>query len=189
MPRPGRRLSGYAAFISHTNSNKKGEERQKVVRFAARWELAKGFDRIEMDSDRERRTTRGYSALLRVSLAYSALDQFEVACGVKKLRHIRDSALADELRAVLEMHAVIGNEQTTGMKNGGRFKDIDTTDDVRVFAFALRNMFVHGSGTPWGVGASSQRAIRALDRLSACLLGEVEREFEAWAAARVLALT
>lgn len=120
-----------------------------------------------------------------MSLAYSAVDQFETACGVKALRRIRDQALADELRTVLEVHAVIGNEQTSGMKSRGKFKDIDTTDDIRVFAYALRNMFVHGSGTPWGVGANRKRALSALDQLSEVLLGEVEREFAAWATNRV----
>lgn len=55
MTRPGRRLAGYADYIAHTDSDKKGVERQKVVRFAARWQLARGFDRIVMDGDRERR--------------------------------------------------------------------------------------------------------------------------------------
>lgn len=183
----GRRLPGYASYIAFSNTDKKGEERQKVVRFAARWQLARAFDRIVVDGDRDRRTTLGYSALLRLALAFSVVDQFEAACGVDTLRRMRDRALADELRAVLEMHAVIGNERTSGMKSRGRFADIDTTDDIRVFAYALRNMFVHGSGTPWGVGANRKRALRALDRLSEVLLGEVEREFEAWAAIRVRA--
>lgn len=179
-----RTLSGYASYMAHTNSDKKGDERQSVVRFEARWQLAKGFDHIAMEGEREKRTTSGYSALLRVTLAYSAVDQFEVACGVTSLRRICDRALADELRSVLKIHAVTGNEQTSGMRDRGRFRDIDATDDVRVFAYAFRNMFVHGSATPWGVGATTKPARLALNSLSECLLGAAEREFEAWAKLR-----
>lgn len=180
-----RELPGFADYIHHTNLDKKGEERQKVVRLEARWQLARGFDRIHMDSEREKRTTPGYSALLRVSLAYSTVDQFEAASGVKSLAAIRDMNLANELRTVLELHAVIGNERTTGMGRNGSFEEIDTTDDVRVFAYALRNMFFHGSGTPWGVGVKNKRAIGALDRLSIVLLDAMEREFATWVHSRV----
>ena len=102
--------------------------------------------------------TQGY----RVSLAFSTVDQFEVASGVKSLLEIRDTALVDDLGSVLEMHAVIGSEQTAKIDARGRFKDIDTTDQVRVVAYALRNRFFHESGTPWGADATNKLALQAL---------------------------
>lgn len=54
-----------------------------------------------------------------------------------------------------------------------------------VFAKALRHMFTHGSGTPWGVDAKTKLAIAALDELSERLLAEVEGAFESWVEKRL----
>lgn len=179
-------LPGYKDYIASTDSHPKDPERQRVVRLEARWQLARSYDGLRLVSRHDRRTVRGYEALLRVTLAYSTIDQFQEACG-PSLAYIEDQDLAGRLRNSLDIEAIRENEKTSRMKRGGAFDDIATTKDVAVFARALRHMFTHGSGTPWGVDAKTKDAIAALTELSERLLVEVEQGFKAWVDARLVA--
>lgn len=175
----GAELAGYREYLLQTGSDPKADERQKVVRFRSRFRLARDFEGLRLHGSHDRRTVRGYEALLRVTLAFSALDQLHSVTGTG-VGTIRDRAIADELRSTLDLNSISENEKTSRMRGVGAFDDLHSTDDVAVFARALRHMFAHGSGTPWGVDATNTAAVAALGRLSERLLTEGERRFDEW---------
>lgn len=111
-------LPGYNDYIASTNSDRKGAERQRVVRLWARWRLAGSYDGLRLQIGHDPRTVRGYEALLRVTLAYSTVDQFETACGLR-LQRVQDQNLADKLRDCLDVDAIRQNEKTSRMGGGG----------------------------------------------------------------------
>lgn len=57
---------------------------------------------------------------------------------------MRDPALADSLRSALRLDAIVENEMVSRMKSRRQFANVHTTDDVIVFARALRHIAAHG---------------------------------------------
>ena len=90
-------IPGYSEYLRETASDPKGHERQRVVWFRARWQLAKDFAGLKLHSSHDPRTIRGYEPLLGVTWAYSAIDQFFSATG-KGVWEVHDGNLAEELR-------------------------------------------------------------------------------------------
>lgn len=149
------------------------------TRFHSRWRLATSFRGLDLDGYGDARTRAGNDTLFRLLLAYSVVDQLhEVDPALRTaVTVLRDRALADSLRSSLRVDAIIENEKVSRMKAQQRFADVHTTDDVIVFARALRHIAAHGSATPWGLGIKTKDAYRGVDQLSATLIQEAEREF------------
>jgi hypothetical protein len=149
------------------------------TRFHSRWRLAASFRGLNLDGYGDARTRTGNDTLFRLLLAYSVVDQLhEIDPALSKaVRVVRDRALADSLRAVLRVDAVIDNEKVSRLKAQRHFDDVHTTDDVMVFARALRHIAAHGSATPWGLGVKTKAACLTVDALSETLIREAEGAF------------
>jgi len=135
------------------------------------------FDGINLKGSHDSRTVRGYSALLKVTLAYSTFDQLARLLETKPNWPIPDTSLADNLRQRLDLNSIKSDENTSKTS----FTDIETTDDVTRFAAAIRHMFAHGSGTPWGSTKDlTSQTIVHLEELATALLTETENRFDFW---------
>lgn len=149
------------------------------TRFHSRWRLAVSFRGMDLDGYGDARTRTGNDTLFRLLIAYSVADQLrEVDPALSKAVSVmRDRAMADSLRSALRLDAIVENEKVSRMKAQRHFADLHTTDDVLVFARALRHIAAHGSATPWGLGIKTKAAYQAVDELSSALVEEAERSF------------
>lgn len=150
-----------------------------ATRFHSRWRLAVSFRGLSLDGYGDARTQTGNDTLFRLLLAYSVVDQLhEVDPALAQaVNVVQDRALADSLRATLRLGAVVDNEKVSRMKARGQFDDVLTTDNVIVFARALRHIAAHGSATPWGLGVKTKAAYLAVDALSELIIVEAQDAF------------
>lgn len=150
-----------------------------MYRFNARWRIARSYRGLLLEGYRDERTVQGYESLLRLWLAYSTVDQLDSVIGRKWLTTLPDADLASKLRT-LRIDSLVTNEKVSGMRKQGALDAIHTTDDLLVFAAALRHAVVHGSGTSAGLGLSKPQARKAVDELSERLLLAAEEAYERW---------
>ncbi len=157
------------------------ETRAIFNRFSARYRLALKFEAVHAHGCSER-AMRGYTAGLRLLVAYSAAELLGEATDQKVVGwEIKAPKLAVALRKSLSR--ATGNQN--GVFSDARLKRrldqfIAGDDDVRVAATALRVMVAHGSFTPTGTDALAKAGAEALQRLSDVLLQQCEQRFASW---------
>lgn len=156
-----------------------------VNRFAARYRVACSFRRIELDKYSDQ-TERGYSALFRVVLVWSAFESF------LGLVAYHQSEAGD----LLEKYGAQGvRQRLRDLDSGGRFYafiykrvnkahrnelDLYMGDDpcnVSYLASAIRHIFVHRALTPNANRVAPETCIQICEDLSAFLLDVMNREF------------
>lgn len=178
-------LAGWKQFCAGCRAAGDGfcspETRASLNRFYARYRLALKFEAVHAHGYSER-AMRGYTAGLRLLVAYSAAELLGEATDDKVVGwEIKAPKLAAALRKSLSRPA--GN--VNGVFSDPRLrKRLDrfmaSDDDVRVAATALRVMVAHGSFTPTGTDALTKTGADSLQRLSDVLLQECEHRFATW---------
>lgn len=162
---------------------KKGDRlKQKVVhslnRFQYRYRFACSFSSMTVDGTTAL-TAKGYTAFMKLFLAYSAYDEVRAAEMVLlkreklKVHNIENqTALAATLRKNEKLKKLltegIANDNDGLKKSLHRFFD-GTSDDVMCVATAARNSFVHGDLTAGGAGLSINARVAAIEELATVL--------------------
>ena len=156
------------------------ETRATLNRFYARYQLALKFETVHAHGYSER-AMRGYTAELRLLVAYSAAELLGEATYQKVVGWVnKDPRLAVALRKSLSRANGSQNDVFSDARLKRRLDQFMTSDDdVRVAATALRVM-VHGSFTPTGTDSLTKAGAEALQQLSDVLLQECERRFGGW---------
>lgn len=156
----------------------------ELNRFAARYRLARAFNGIDADGY-AKDTIDAYGALLKVFLAYSALEQFHKA--VKPTRpkqriHDRWESLAVSPAANLrESEAIIQFLINTVSHDRLRNRLIDfqrgSHDNVLIVAMALRHAVAHGFMSVHPEGTSARVSKTFCQQLSRMLLSIADQAF------------
>jgi hypothetical protein len=173
-------LPGWQKYCDEMRASSSGRLQDGApARFHSRWRLARSFKGLLLDGYADERTRKGNNVLFRLSIAYSVVDQLwavDPQLG-GALRSLPDRRVADDIRTHLCMDAIVNNEKVSTMKARGEFDSVTTTDDVMLFARAIRHIVAHGSATPWGLGVTTKAARNAVDQLSEVILSGVEDAF------------
>jgi len=162
---------------------KKGEGlKQKLVhslnRFQYRYRFACSFSSMTVDGTTQL-TAKGYTAFMKLFLAYSAYDELRAAEMILlkreklKVHNIENQAsLAATLRKNEKLKILltegIANENELLKKRLHLFFD-GKSSDVMCVATAARNSFVHGDLTAGGAGLSIKARVAAIEELAAVL--------------------
>jgi hypothetical protein len=146
--------------------------------------LANSFTGIDLD-DYGVPTQRGYSALFRVLLVWSAFERYMPLVGLNRRRC---EELLDKHGARTEAREIIDSASR------GYFRFIyhhsrpfikeklekcfqNDSDNVVWLAVAVRHRFAHGDLTPNADGVSPENVVADCDRLSDLLLRVMDRDF------------
>jgi hypothetical protein len=132
-------------------------------------------------------TAKGYTAFMKLFLAYSAYDEVRAAEMVLlkreklKVHNIEDqTALAATLRKNDKLKKLltdgIANENDGLKKSLNRFYE-GQSDDIMCVATAARNSFVHGDLTAGGAGLSINARVAAIEQLAAILRNYSDKLF------------
>ena len=162
---------------------KKGEQlKQKVVhslnRVQYRYRLACSFSSMTIDGTTPL-TAKGYTAFMKLFLAYSAYDEVRTAEMILlkreklKVHNIENqTTLASTLRKNEKLKKLlidgIANENDGLKKSLYKFYE-DKSNDIMCIATAARNSFVHGDLTAGGAGLSINARVTAIEELAAML--------------------
>lgn len=178
--------SAYRGYIARGDL----EPNTRLARFAARYRMARLLVRVEFDG-LSTRAEASYTVVLRVAMAYSALETLEGAPGIsQKSIKVSDLDLATRLRdprhrrlrEFLESPAVLPKlrERVTTLLTTG-------SPDVRAAAEVVRNAFFHGELTVHGAGvASSSSLLRLMDDLADAVLDAADEHFADWLESQVV---
>ncbi len=154
-----------------------------LARFAARFNLATAFDGVNLEGVAQP-TVAAYSAAIRVSLSYSAVEALDSALGRRTGRDLLPSSeLAGEYRSRSCDHLRRQLEELT-QSGALRVKLMDLASDpeladVMPVASALRHLVFHGDFTAHGAGAAQSRGARAfMEALADALLAHADESFE-----------
>jgi len=135
----------------HDKTKFKGHPKLDILsRFQARYVLASNLSSLEIAKSTAEKS-EAYLQLMRVTMAYSALEILEKALSARNQLHVIDENLAAEFRSA--KHEVVLNEliesihskdNSAHYKNAIAFRD-EKSDDLRPIVFAIRNLFCHGT--------------------------------------------
>lgn len=163
--------------------------------FQYRYRLARSFSSMTIDGATAR-TVKGYTAFMKLFLAYSAYDEVRTAEMILlkldklKLHNIKNQSLASALRNNKKLKDLLidGIEsEKNGLKKALIKFYEGESDDIICIATAARNSFVHGDLTAGGAGLTINSKFEAVHKLAsvlndhsdgifcACLV-EIERE-------------
>jgi len=170
---------------------KKGERlKQKLVhslnRFQYRYRFACSFSSMTLDGTGEL-TAKGYTAFMKLFLAYSAYDELRAAEKILlnreklKVHNIENQkVLAATLRKNEKLKVLltegIANENELLKKRLHLFFD-GKSNDVMCVATAARNSFVHGDLTAGGAGLSIKARVEAIEELATVLRNYCDKLF------------
>lgn len=114
----------------------------------SRWRLAWHFQGF-IAPDFSDATLDGYSAAFRVFLAYTAHEQLAKSIAAKHdFLPFEDQGLARLVREQLRSLEALTLAQAKGKQHAGLEEFwSDQTDDIRIFAYGLRNLVAHGPFT------------------------------------------
>ncbi len=156
----------------------------ELNRFAARYRLARAFNSIDADGYADD-TTEAYGAVLKVFLAYSALEQFHKAVKPAKPRqHLSErwadwaTSPADGLRgsdAIIQF--LIKTVSHESLKNKLIAFQQGKHDNVLIVATALRHAVAHGFMSVHPEGTSARVSKIFCQQLSRMLLSISDRSF------------
>lgn len=172
---------------------KKSEQlKQKIVnslnRFQYRYRLACSFSSMTVDGTKPL-TTKGYTAFMRLFLAYSAYDEVRAAEKILlkreklKVHSIKNEIeLATTLRQNEKLKKLLiegiddENENSGLMKSLRNFYEANGRD-IMCVATAARNSFVHGDLTAGGAGLSINTRVAEIEELSTILRNYSDKLF------------
>ena len=177
--------SAYRGYIAHGDL----EPNTRLARFAARYRMTRLLTRVEFDG-LSANAQASYTAVLRVAMAYTALETLEGAPGIPiKSIKVTDARLANQLRDT--RHASLREfleSSDVRPKLRDRIETLLTTDspDVRAAAEVVRNAFFHGTLTVHGAGvARSSALLRVMDDLADAVLDAASQRFADWLESQV----
>lgn len=178
--------SAYRAYVARGDL----EPSTRLARFAARYRMARLLTRVEFDG-LSTRTEEAYAAVLRVAMAYSALETLEGTPGISRKSikvvdldvstRVRDPRHR-QLRVFLESPAV--SKELRGRV--GRLLSTNS-QDVRPAAEVVRNAFFHGELTVHGAGVATSPSLLLLMRdLARAVLDAANHQFADWLESQVM---
>jgi hypothetical protein len=157
-----------------------------VNRFAARYRLAKSFQGIALEGYSSN-TSRGYGALLKIVLTYSAFELFREAIGIRQAelstllhkykaeewgRKIRAADRDDKFyRFIYER---VNQPHKVELDNYFR----DDPCNISYLASAIRHIFAHGTLTPNANQAEPAAVLEVCRVLYEAMMTIMDREFE-----------
>ena len=163
---------------------------QKVIhslnRFQYRYRFACSFSSMTIDGTTQL-TAKGYTAFMKLFLAYSAYDEVRAAEMVllkrekPKVHNIENqSVLAATLRKNEKLKKLLldglANENDWLKKCLHNFYD-GKSEDIMCIATAARNSFVHGDLTVGGAGLSINAKVAAIEELATVLRNYCDKLF------------
>jgi len=148
---------------------------QSLTRFQYRYRLACSFSSMSIDGTTPL-TAKGYTAFMKLFLAYSAYDEVRSAEKILlkreklKVHNIENqTALATTLRKNEKLKKLlldgIANDNDGLMKSLHKFYE-GQSEDIMCIATAARNSFVHGDLTAGGAGLSINAKVAAIEELA-----------------------
>jgi hypothetical protein len=158
--------TSFKHFRATTNLRYHNENKKLLARFVYRYRLAKSF--TEIVAKDIGRTIKGYNAILKVFLTYTAYEQLlKGAYGLRVFgldsvdRHrIEDALLAERLRNNKQLIDFLIEYSSDSILIGQlvAFRK-NKNNDVVCVAYAIRNVFAHGelTATPIGVAMKAER--------------------------------
>lgn len=154
-----------------------------LSRFAARYNVATATRGLR-SSGLAAGSEAGYSAALRVTLAYSALEAFDAATGKRRrTAPVHDSKLATAFRsAALKRLRHLLQSKLSGDKLRASLERLSSTPsdvDVASVAAGVRHLFCHGDFSAYGAGAAQSKAVQGfLNQLADAVLQAAATAFE-----------
>lgn len=158
--------SSFKQFKATVNLRLHNENKKLLARFVYRYRLAKSFTGIIAKDIG--RTIKGYNAILKVFLTYTAYEQLLKASnglsvygldGIAKNR-IVDIELAERLRKNKQLIDFLVEYSTDSVLIGQlvAFRK-NANNDIVCVAYAVRNVFAHGelTATPIGIALKDER--------------------------------
>jgi hypothetical protein len=174
---------------------KKGKNhKQRVVqslnRFQYRYRLACSFSSMTIDEIKPL-TAKGYTAFMKLFLAYSAYDEVRAAEQILLKRETlrihsikNETVLAEKLRKNKKLKDLLieGIESVNKDENDGLKKSLlnffeANGRDIMCVATAARNSFVHGDLTAGGAGLSINARVAAIEELATVLRNYCDKLF------------
>jgi hypothetical protein len=117
-------------------------------RFAARYSIASQLEGVSMSSSSEAKND-AYTQLLKVMLAYSALEALETALGAKSQIKVTAPQITKVLRDAknLWLLKVLEDSIERNSKNLNLFQQFvaHESDNLRPAVYAIRNLMAHGT--------------------------------------------
>lgn len=177
-----RDLEGWDEFATnHLAGGPKFRVAADLQLFRSRWRLAsnfEGFDAAGLSDG----TVSGYAAAFKVFLAYSAHELLASSIGIShtELPAYENPPLASEIREQLHSlrRLTLDNAQGQQATWLGEFWD-SKSDDLRPFAYGIRNVVAHGPFTSNKVKAA--KAQKTLLAVAEYMLTITEAWFQHWA--------
>jgi len=153
----------------------------QLARFRARYRLAGSLESVTF-SGYGQATVDGYTAALRVGLAYSALETLESSVRVEEWSvavsnaELRDRYLSQRLTKLREW--IQGEQFKWMLQQRLDALSAGESDDVRSLAEAIRHKTFHGGLSAHGAGvATSKTSLAFLNDLAQAVLDASDREF------------
>jgi hypothetical protein len=155
-------------------------------RFQYRYRLACSFSSMTIDGTTTL-TAKGYTAFMKLFLAYSAYDEVRAAEKILlkrdklKVHNIENqTALAASLRKNEKLKKLlldgIANDNDGLKKSLHKFYE-GNSEDIMCIATAARNSFVHGDLTAGGAGLSINARVAAIEELATILRSYSDKLF------------
>jgi len=180
------KVSSWSKVVSHRDLLSQ-QEFTKASRYRARYDFAKEFRDISTPSVSQQ-TKESYFVLLKLGLAYSAIETLEKLLENGRRVAVRDEAFTAGLESG-EFTKFLAHLQDRARRNeydSSKYlekylnpkRNVDLADFVR----HSRNVVFHGSVTPHSIGLSSSKNRRELVlSLANSSLVACNREFSSWA--------
>jgi hypothetical protein len=163
---------------------------QSLTRFQYRYRLACSFSSMSIDGTTPL-TAKGYTAFMKLFLAYAAYDEVRAAEMILLKRETlrvhsikNEIELAATLRKNIKLKNLLieGIESVDKDKNDGLKKSLlnfyeANGRDILCVATAARNSFVHGDLTVGGAGLSINAKVAAIEELATVLRNYCDKLF------------
>ena len=158
--------SSFKQFKATVNLRSHSENKKLLARFVYRYRLAKSF--TEIIAKDIGRTIKGYNAILKVFLTYTAYEQLIKASNGLRVygldsidrNRIADIELAERLRNNKQLIDFLIEYSTDSILIGQlvAFRK-NKNNDIVCVAYAIRNVFAHGelTATPIGIALKTER--------------------------------
>lgn len=137
-----------------------------MARFAARFALANATTGIELEGLKAA-AQAGYSAALRVGMAYSALEALDTATGhSKRVTPVVSEQIARRFRdpKLSKLHSILVTELDAPRLVGSieALLEAEGAADVAPVAAGIRHLFFHGDLSAYGAGLAQSATARKL---------------------------
>ena len=158
--------SSFKQFKATVNLRSHSENKKLLARFVYRYRLAQSF--TEIIAKDIGRTIKGYNAILKVFLTYTAYEQLLKASNGLRVygldsidrNRIADIELAERLRNNKQLIDFLIEYSTDSILIGQlvAFRK-NKNNDIVCVAYAIRNVFAHGelTATPIGIALKTER--------------------------------